>query len=203
MESQTTAFCWQITSANASWGQRRLAPISSTGTSGNTGFPPSPFPPEPQPSCSLPAATASPPREIQPGARPRAPRTEHRAGPCPSPASNQHRPSSMRFNCLFIILAHRGYKEAWHFCAHHPTAPWELSRWKKQQPGQKGLSWTEWLQVRVTQWEGPVVTRGSPSLFAVPFPILFERGGECHKEMRIWTHSPRVHQCPFSAWLYT
>lgn len=49
----------------------------------------------------------------------------------PSPASNQHRPSSRRFNCLFVILAHRGYKEAWHFWAHHPTEPWELSRFKK------------------------------------------------------------------------
>lgn len=29
----------------------------------------------------------------------------------PSPASNQHRPSSMRFNCLFIILARRGYRQ--------------------------------------------------------------------------------------------
>lgn len=123
---------------NTSWGQCRLAPISSTGTSANTGFLRSPFPPGPQLSCSLPAATASPPRETEPGARPRAPRTEHKAGPCPSPTSNQHRPSSMRFNCLFIILAHRGYKEAWHFCARHPAEPWELSRLKKNNSQDKG-----------------------------------------------------------------
>lgn len=86
---------------------------------------------------------ASPPRETEPGARPQAPRAEHKAGPCPSPTSNQHRPSSMRFNCLFIILAHRGYKEAWHFCARHPAEPWELSRLKKTTARTKGpvLNW--------------------------------------------------------------
>lgn len=41
----------------------------------------------------------------------------NKSEPGPSPASNQHGPSSMRFNCLFIILAHRGYKEARHFRA--------------------------------------------------------------------------------------
>lgn len=119
-------------------------------------------------------------------------------------ASNQHRSSSMRFNCLFIILAHRGYKEAWRFRAHHPTEPWELSGLKSNKRNEKGAcleqngSRCPWRNERV-----PIKTCGRSTLFALPFPILFVQGGEGHKEMRIWTHSPWVHQCPFSAGLYT
>ena len=117
--------------------------------------------------------------------RPPAPQAGNKAGPGPFPASNQHRPSSMRFNCLFIILALRGCKEAWHFRAHHPTEPWELSRLKNNNKNEKGArlslkgSRCPWLKKRI-----PIKTPGGPSLFVLPFPILFVRGGAKRKEAR-------------------
>lgn len=61
----------------------------------------------------------------------------------------------MRFNCLLIILAHRGYKEARHFQAHHPPEPWELSRLKNTNSSEKGVrleqngSRCPWLNERI------------------------------------------------------